>query len=305
MKWEKQGLIFCPDSSKYWQRTHAALPTALHLEGDLYRIFFTSRDADQRTYVGWFEWDASNPTAIGEVAQSPVLTPGPLGFFDDHGVQATAAVRHDGRIYLYYLGWNLGAPAPLFYTAIGLAISKDDGRSFEKYSPAPIMDRSSFDPWIVSGGAVRKEGDQWRMWYISGFKFEIPEAGGAKSFYDIKHAHSTDGIHWQRDGKVCLPLQKNESNISRPSIVVEQGRYRAWYPTKKENRGYRIGYAESQDGLDWQRMDDRVGIEVSEEGWDAEALDKQEVIAHRGKKFMLYNGNRFGFDGIGLAILTE
>lgn len=303
MKWEKLGLIFQPDRKSYWQRSHAALPTALHLEGDLYRIYFTSRNENNGTHVGWFEWDASRPTETGAVSPEPVLSPGPMGYFDDHGVQATSVVRHGDKVYLYYLGWNPGLNMPLFYTSIGLAISHDGGRTFEKYSPAPIMERSKFDPWIVSGGAVRKEGDLWRLWYISGFRFEHVGERGCKTWYDIKYAESKDGIHWERNGHVCLPLMENETNISRPSIVVENGLYRSWYPTKKDGKGYRIGYAESTDGLSWNRMDDQVGIDVSSDGWDSEALDKLEVIAHGDTKFMMYNGNRFGYDGIGLAVL--
>jgi hypothetical protein len=304
LNWDKKGLIFKPDKTNYWQNSHAALPTRLHVEEDRYRIYFTSRNSENYTYVGWFEIDIKEPKTILKTSNVPVLSPGALGHFDDHGVQCCSVIPVNGKHYLYYLGWNPGLKKPLFYTSIGLAISEDGGLTFKKHSPAPIMERSRYDPWMVSGGTVLLEKGLWRMWYLSGFKFELLEKG-AKSWYDIKYAESEDGIHWKRNGHICLPLSKNETNISRPSIIIENGRYKAWYPTKKDGMGYRVGYAESRDGLLWHRMDETVGIDVSYDGWDSDAIDKIEVIAHKGKKYMFYNGNNFGQDGIGLAVLKE
>jgi hypothetical protein len=304
MRWKKHGIIYAPDTSLDWQKSHAALPTKLQISEDVYRIYFTSRDADNKTYVGYFDWEIGLPGKIINKCKEPVLKHGALGCFDDHGVQATSVVRVGDKIYLYYLGWNIGEPAPLFYTAIGLAISTDNGATFEKYSEAPIMERSKYDPWMVSGGTVLKEESRWRMWYISGISFGF-ENGVAKSKYDIKYAESVNGIDWTREGVVALQLQDSETNISRMSIIVENGLYKAWYPLKKEGVGYRVGYAESADGTAWTRMDAEVGIDVSEEGWDSEALDKMEVILNQGKKYMLYNGNSFGRDGIGLVILED
>ncbi|OEK05220.1 glycoside hydrolase family protein [Roseivirga misakiensis] len=302
MNWEKEGLIFKPNRIYYWQNSHAALPTALFLKDDTYRIYFTSRDQQNRTFVGYFDWDVVTNKITNQSSEYPLLAPGPLGHFDDHGVQATSVVRNNDMVYMYYLGWNPALTKPLFYTAIGLAISTDGGQTFEKYSPAPIMSRGQHDPWMVSGGTVIKENDLWRMWYLSGIDFTI-EDEEAISRYNIKYAESKDGIDWIREGFTSLPLKGGETNISRMSILKIDGEYKAWYPVKKrETSGYRLGFAKSADGLQWDRQDHLVGITVSGEGWDSIALDKQEVIFHKGRYYMLYNGNSFGKDGIGLAI---
>ena len=297
-------MIFQPDSTLHWQHSHAALPTRLHLHDDHYRIYFTSRDEQNRTYVGWFEFEITQPHRILRVSTEPVLSPGQPGFFDDHGVQACSVVKYGDWLYMYYVGWNPALTQPLFYTAIGLAVSDDGGLSFRKHSPAPVMERSAHDPWMVSGGTVLLENGCWRMWYISGMKFEYAPSG-ARSWYDIKYAESDDGVNWRREGVVALGLDTGETNISRPSILCKDGLYRCWYPVKREGQGYRVGYAESADGIIWRRMDERAGIDVSREGWDSDALDKVEVVAHKGKMYMLYNGNRFGFDGIGMAVSDD
>jgi hypothetical protein len=301
MQFNKKGILFRPDNKLYWQNSHAALPTVLKLDDEWYRIYFTSRDKDNKTYVGYFEWTPRSPMEVKNVSQDPVLTPGDLGMFDSFGVQATSIVKQNQDIYMYYLGWVIGQPAPLFYTAIGLAISTDGGRSFTKYSKAPIMERSEFDPWMVSGGTVLKNGNDWKMYYISGISFKITD-NVAESVYDVKLAESGDGVNWNRKGITPFPLNENETNISRISFVKESDRLRAWFPVKKKGQGYRCGYAESVNGIDFKREDSRSGITISDSGWDNFSIDKMEVIKHQEKYYMFYNGNDFGKDGIGLAV---
>lgn len=301
MRFNKQGLLFKPDKDLFWQHSHAALPTLLKLSDDLYRVYFTSRDKDNKTYIGCFEWSPKTPMEVKSRNEKPLLVPGDLGMFDSFGVQATSIIRNKNDIYMYYLGWVIGQPSPLFYTAIGLAISKDEGKTFSKISKAPIMERSEFDPWMVSGGTVVKENESWRMYYISGKSFSIKD-NIAESVYDVKLAESVDGINWSRMGVTPFPLDTDETNISRISFIKESNIFKAWFPVKKRGQGYRCGYAESINGIDFKRMDDRAGIDVSSNGWDDRSIDKMEVIKHDSKYYMFYNGNEFGKEGIGLAI---
>lgn len=299
--WNKKGLFFVPNSSLEWQHSHAALPTSIDLGDNLIRTYFSSRDKNNKAHIGFFEWDSAS-LRVTYKSQKPVICPGEYGLFDDHGVQATSVIRNGDDIYLYYLGWNPGAKNPLFYTAIGLAISTDGGVSFKKYSKAPIMQRSKYDPWMVSGGTVIKESNNWKMYYLSGQKMSFIN-DEIISYYDIKLATSSDGLHWDREGVVCLNLNFDETNISRMTIFLENNIYRAWYPVKKKGNNYRIGYAESFDGIVWNRLDHLVKIEPSKSGWDSKSLDKVEVLNLNNKKIMLYNGNDFGKDGIGIAEL--
>lgn len=301
-KWEKKGLFFTPNQSLYWQNSHAAIPSSIYIDQDVVRTYFNSRDNENKAYVGFFDWELKSKKILNRV-DKPVLSPGDYGLFDDHGVQVTSLVQHGESIYMYYLGWNPGLKKPLFYTAIGLAISTDGGLTFNKYSKAPIMQRSEYDPWMVSGGTVIYDNKIWKMYYLSGQKMDF-EDDKVTSYYDLKYAESWDGISWKREGITCLSLQKNETNISRISILKEEV-FKAWYPYKVKGKYYTIGYAESVDGISWERKDNQVNIELSEVGWDSQALDKVEVIQGYGEKIMLYNGNNFGFDGIGLAILKE
>jgi len=304
MRWRKLGLVFSPAGRHPWMQTHAANAVPLGLGGDLYRVYFSTRDRRNRSHVGYAEFDIKSPGELLRVSEEPVLSPGPLGYFDDHGVHPSSLVAFEGRLFLYYIGWNPGLRPPMFYASIGLAVSDDGGLSFRKVSPAPLLARGPFDPWMVSAPFVMREADgRWRMWYISGFKWEEDERG-LRSYYHIKYAESEDGFGWRRDGLVCLDLLPGESNIARACVLKDAGVYRAWYG-HSAGEGYRVGYAESPDGYSWRRLDAEAGIGVSESGWDSEALEYPYVFAHGGTKYMIYNGNGFGRDGFGLAVEEE
>jgi len=299
-RWRRLGLVFRPDGKRDWMRTHASAPVVLPLGGDLYRIYFSSRDARNRSHVGYCELDIREPHGVLRVSDAPVLAPGPLGFFDDHGTYASSIVRDGDRLFMYYIGWNPGARGALFYSSIGLAVSDDGGLTFVKASPAPIVARGEFDPCLVTGPFVLREGGVWRMWYVSGFQWE--EIGNTlQSYYHVKYAESADGITWRRDGTVSIGLAPGETNISRPCVEHTSGIFRMWY-SRNAGTGYRIGYAESADGRQWQRLDDRVDFDASAESWDSTAVAYPAVFTHSGRRYMTYNGNDFGREGFGLAV---
>jgi hypothetical protein len=299
MMWQKLGLIFKATGEQEWMRSHASAPLALCLGGDLYRVYFATRDDGNRSHIGFVEFDINVPHEILKVSSEPVIAPGPLGHFDDHGVFASSIVRREQKLLMYYIGFCPGARRPLYYAAIGLAESEDGGKSFKKMFRSPIMARSEHDPCLVTGPSVMLDQGVWRMWYVSGFKW-LEEAGELHSYYHIKYAESTDGIEWRRDGLVCIELRPGERNISRPCVYKDGDGYRMWY-SYNVGEGYRIGCAESADGYAWTRRDDEAGIELSESGWDSKALAYPFVVNHGGEKFMFYNGNEFGKDGLGMA----
>lgn len=296
--WLKRGLVFQSVGQRPWMQSHATHPLALPLGGDRVRVYFSSRDDRQRSHLAWVELDMRQPDRILAIAEEPALAPGPLGNFDDHGVYAGCIVRIDDELWCYYVGWNPGARGPLFYATLGLAISRDGGLRFERVSAAPILARSDLDPCGVLLAWIRREQGRWRMWYGSAFRWEEDEAG-MRSFYDIKYAESDDGIAWHRTGHICVPLEGDERNVGHPMVVRDADRYRMWHSSDAGD-GYRIAYAESQDGLEWRRHP-HSGLAPGGGGWESQTVSHPHVFDHGGRRFMLYNGNRFGLTGFGLA----
>jgi hypothetical protein len=164
------------------------------------------------------------------------------------------------------------------------------------------------DPCFAASPTVMREGDGWRMWYVSCDHW-LPLGNGFRHFYNIKHRRSQDGIYWEPRATVCIDYANEyEYAISRPSVIRDdRGGYRMWYSFRAQPdiETYRIGYAESADGLTWTRLDARAGIDVSDSGWDSEMICYPRVFEHQGRLHMLYNGNGYGKSGFGLAVLEE
>jgi hypothetical protein len=295
--WVKKGLRFAPQSNSGWLNSHAALPIVDRIAGG-YRVYFSSRDTGGRAQVGFFE---TGPEfgEVTRVSERPVIGLGPLGAFDDSGVNASWIVNHDHKKYNYYSGWSLGFSVP-FYFFVGLAISDDGGDTYRRVSPSPILERSDVDPYLTGSPCVLVEDGRWRMWYVSGTGWEMKDER-PQHRYHIKYAESNDGIAWKREGFVCIDYKsEDEYAISRPCVVKHGDSYRMWFASRGSS--YRIGYAESIDGLKWIRKDEESGIDVSASGWDSEMVAYPYVFEHEGGYYMLYNGNEYGKTGIGLAV---
>ncbi len=297
MFWEKIGQIFVPDGTSEWMASHATHPVAEKQEGHVYKIYFTCRDKQNRSTGAFVLIDIRKPQEILEVSQTPVITAGEAGYFDDSGCQISCLVSTEAGSFLYYLGWNLGVTVP-FRNSIGLAIREKEGSPFKKYSLAPIVDRDSIDPLTMSYPWVLHEKGIWRMWYGSHLSWKNEQF---EMIHNLRYAESTDGIHWAKSKEAVLSLDfdAGEFAISRPCVIHHEGLYRMWFSSRYQH--YQMGYAESADGFNWQRSS-RAILANSTQGWDSESVEYASVFRHDGKLFMLYNGNNYGKTGFGLAV---
>lgn len=300
MRWVKRGLIFKPEGQYEWLTSHAMLPVADHIDDDLYRIYFSGRDTLNRSLTGYIVIDITNPQKILAISPDPILNLGSLGAFDDNGVSPTWIVNHQGEKYLYYFGWNKASLVRAAEVS-GLAISKDGGESFQRYSRAPVIDRTDAEPYqILVISCIIIENGVWRMWYDSADQWQTPELPR----YNIKYAESTNGIDWVRKGIVSVNYKSDdESRVSRASVIKEDNLYKMWHCYAINSGGYQMGYAESEDGYQFERKDDRLTIQVSASGWDSEMVCYPNVFTHKGQKIMLYCGNGYGRSGFGMAVM--
>lgn len=304
MKWKKRGLVFVPEGDLEWMNTHAANPVVEHLGDDLFRIFFSSRDLKNRSQIAALDARLSDQR-FHIIDEKPrlVLTHGKNGRFDDSGVTVTGLVRHGSKRLLYYLGWNLGVSIP-FRNAIGVAICEGPDTEFERISEGPLIDRNHIDPISLSYPFLLWDNERFKIWY--GSCMEWVDSSISTYQFSIKYAESTNGLDWDRRGEVAIGCDSpNEDAVARPHVIQEDGLYKMWY-SRKKGPYYRLGYAESEDGRIWLRMDDRVGLDVTAgEEWDSEMIEYSFLFDHKGHRYMLYNGNGYGKSGFGLAILAK
>ena len=302
--WERLGRIIRSEGQRDWMRSHAQMAHAEDLGDFLARIYFTCRDGRNRSHIAWLVIDLRRPDRILELASEPLMSPGAVGRFDDCGVMSSWMVKANGQRRFYLIGWNIRSPAP-FHISIGLATGPAAGAPhIDQRIAGPVLDRGPVNPYYVSCPCVLRDGDAWRMWYLSGLDWKLG-AGAPASRYTAWHARSGDGVNWVPDNEACLEFEHpGELAIARPCVLRDRESWRMWYCYRGETFGYRVGYAESSDGATWRRRDDHLGLSPSGDGFDSDMACYPFVFDQMGERWMLYSGDGFGQGGMGLARLN-
>ena len=301
--WKKQGLLY---SCNFFGTGYAQDAFIDKLNDKVWRIYYSTRTKDVVSYPYFIEVEAGNLSNILRVVTKPLFDIGAPGTFDDCGITMTSIVKIDEHTkYLYYCGWN--RKVTISYSLSIGCVKVTDDEVFEKISDGPIMERSIYNACAVSAPMVIKEGDGFRMWYIA-FTSWKPYAEKLEPIYVIKHATSNDGINWECDNHVCIDSAYEGEAVGRPWVMKDEDIYKMWFSArgienyrKKSGNHYMIGYAESLDGINWMRKD--PGITTSEDGWDSGMLEYASVTREKNRYYMLYNGNDFGKDGFGYAVM--
>lgn len=305
MKWNKKGRIYVPDGSRSWARWYAFPPTPYFISDDVLRIYIGCCDENMVGRAGFVDVSAANPSEILQVSENPVLDIGTPGAFDENGLLPTSVLKVDDRMYMYYVGYQLGMKVRYFQFE-GLAYSEDGGNTFKRRLKVPVIDRSDAELLNRTSAFIRRRADgTFEMWYVGGSEWTTVN-GKALPMYNIRYLTSPDGIAWGPEGRVCVDLKdEDEHALGRPYVIEHDGLQKMFFARRTRSKDYRLGYAESKDGLNWVRKDDEVGIDVSESGWDSEMISYPSVVRYKDRFYLFYNGNNLGETGFGYAQLEH
>ncbi|CAN5430526.1 glycosylase [soil metagenome] len=313
-KWKKLGKVFAPQEVQGldWLKEFAQAPATLVFD-DFVRVYFSCRPSPDRngqyvSYSAYVDLDRNDLFKIRRVAQRPILTLGGLGEFDEFGTYPVSVIRDGDLVRAYYAGWTRCESVP-FNVAIGCAVSRDGGETFDKLGNGPVLSYSPDEPFVLSGPKIRRFDQRWYLWYIAGRKWKLV-SGRPEPVYKIRMAVSEDGIHWVKSNRDLIEsrIEADEAQAS-PDVFFANGKYHMFFCYRYSSdyrgklNGYRIGYASSSDLVNWVRDDEKAGIDVSEQGWDAEMISYPHVFALDGKTYLAYLGNQVGRYGFGLAEL--
>lgn len=312
--WKKLGKVFTPQKveGRVWLKEFAQAPDTLVFDGYL-RVYFSCRPAaDEKgqyvSYSAYVDLERGDLYRLRNVADQPILSLGGLGEFDEFGTYPVSVIRNGGEVRVYYGGWTRCESVP-FNVAIGCATSQDDGKTFSKLGNGPVLSYSPDEPYVMSGPKIRRFHDTWYLWYIAGRKWKVI-GGRPEPVYKIRMATSHDGLQWTRMNKDLIEsrVEADEAQAS-PDVFEANGKYHMFFcyryscDYRSREKGYRIGYASSTNLVDWERDDSKAGIDVSEEGWDAEMISYPHVFELDGRTYLAYLGDQVGRYGFGLALL--
>lgn len=308
MLWLKKGIILEPNTELWWQQKYAILPTPIHLEKEgIIRVFYASTCQQNIGRISFVDLNDKNPSDILYKHIDFIAGEGPEGSFDENGINPSSIVFFNNKWLLFYAGYQRHHKTP--YSIFSGVLVSDDCKNFTRIRNIPVLERLNDELSLRSAPTIKFSEDKLLMWYVADKGWDIMEGSifGKKKMpqYSIKYGESKDGINWNTKPEYILQLKPNEFGIGRPFIHVNGSDYLLFYSLRTKNKTYRIGYAESEDAINWTRKDEEIGIDVSESGWDSEMICYPAVLTAHNKTYLFYNGNNNGATGFGYAELIE
>lgn len=319
MQWRKLGRIFNPFEHVLpgCDAGFAQSPQAVVMH-DRVRIYFSARMHDTSngkflSQPAFADFSTDLRTVLG-VNTAPVMPPGELGCFDEHGIFPFSPTIVGDEIWAYTTGWSRRVSVSV-ETAIGLAISRDGGLSFERAGPGPVLGASLHEPCLVGDAFVRRFNGVFHMWTMFGIGWKhFPGEAAPDRIYKIGHATSMDGIHWTKEeGHALVPDRLGDDECQAlPSVIRVGERYLMAFCYREAcgfradpSRGYRLGQAWSDDLVTWTRSDDLPHFEREPGAWDSDMVCYPHLVEIDDRIVLLYNGNAFGREGFGAAVLEQ
>jgi len=173
-------------------------------------------------------------------AGNPVLSPS-ADSWDNKSVTVPTVIYDNGKLKMWYHGISSDNAS-----GFGLAES-DDGITWQKKSASPLLvpENESGVTQISIEEPVVIKNNIYHMWYCS---------TDADQKYHIHYATSADGINWQKyPGYVLSGSESWESRgVTNPFVIYKDGQYWMWYQAWGSGN-WKIGFAQSTDGIHWQK----------------------------------------------------
>lgn len=317
MRWRKLGKVF--DTSKHALplgcQHFSQAPQALVLE-DRVRVYFSTRELDAASgkylsHVAFADYSHDFNELQG-ISSHTVIALGKKGTFDEHGIFPMNVVRYGDLIYGYTSGVNRRVSVPAD-GAIGLAVSRNSGHTFERMGDGPVLAPSLREPCIVVDPFVQVFDGVFHMWYVFGLGWNAPTTNVEPDrVYKIGHATSRDGISWEKEeGKqIVSNILGPDECQAMPTVIHLHDGYHMFFCyrhasdfRRNRNRAYRIGHAWSADLCVWTRDDSMLKMDTTPGDWDSDMLCYPHAFRCGDNVYLLYNGNEFGRHGFGLAVL--
>jgi predicted GH43/DUF377 family glycosyl hydrolase len=222
-----------------WDSVDVLNPSVVRVNGTFHNLYSGFDGAT------WHTGLALSPDGALWEKQGRVLSPDPATWESDY-IAANGSLLHNGSKFLYW--YQAGERGR---TKIGLAVSSD-ARRWEKH-PEPVLELGPLGSWDESGLGdpyVIRCGGAFYLFYLGQNRRGLQRLGIARS---------EDGVHWQKSDRnpildVGAPGSFDERGLGEPSLFTAGGRFYMLYTGRDAREERRIGWAVSDNGVDWERI---------------------------------------------------
>ena len=156
-------------------------------------------------------------------------------------VTAPSVIKDQGTYKMWYAAHDGNS------WKIALAISNDKINWID-YSNNPVLtpNNDGIENHTHTPAVVKDRSNHYFLYYTSS-----PDDA---STFEIKVSESADGINWEkRANPVIIGEKPWEKNVANPTVYFDGKKYHMWYIGAGINSGWQIGYAQSLDGIVWEK----------------------------------------------------
>lgn len=274
---------------------YASNPTAITIADSQLRIFFNSRDFQNRSSI--YSIDLL-PQSLEPDYASVFLqhAHGKESSYFSHGISVGQLFDFHGERLLSIMGWKCYRDRH-WEGRIGSIPLGADGNLAELVT-SPWMDLDEVDPISLSYPAVLEDEDCKSIWYGSTITWD---AGNGEMVHVLKEAKLSQDGKIMKSGKVLPYVLGSAQAFSRPAIVKIGTKFLMAYSFRGNISKYRIGFMQIGDVGSASHLRGISPFLHSNNAWESEMVEYPSFFNFNEHLFMLYNGNSFGKTGIGIV----
>ena len=297
IEFQRLGQILDPQELQFNECTlsHAANPVVVKIAEHSYRIFFNSRDLNQKSSVYSVDFNLDSQLIIPNTFKIQFLLGTSDSYFKD-GVSLGSHFQLDGVDWIGFMGW-VNPPSEHWYGTIG-RLRLNSNFDFEYIEESPWFGLDSYDQTSLSYPAVYFSKNVMHVWYGTTLSWD---GGNGEMVHVLKEKISTDFVQFENSTRVVEWKLGESQAFSRPSVAEVQGHFLMAYSVRGSSTKYRIGFGIIED--DSPIIKEIATYPTSKSRWESEMVEYPCLVSHKNSIFMFYNGNGYGKSGIGLARL--
>jgi hypothetical protein len=290
--------------------SHNVRPLPIKINSTTLRIFFASRLKDDTPSPNFIDVDINNPKIIKKINKKILVKNGVNGSFDSDGITFTQITPYKGKYLIQYSGWKRSRYKMTIDMGIGYILADKNFNKFSKISDGPIIHKDIMNSLGVSASHVFREKNKFKLFYCRITKW-IKAKHDYEMIYTVFGGESKDMFNWKFFKEPLIKQKYPTEVISAPEVRKIKGNYYMWYSYRgsinKNKKKFKIGFAFSNNGFNWKRMDKKNVVKISNirGDWDFESNCYPSFYNHKSKNYVFYSGAGTGYEGFGYSEINQ
>jgi hypothetical protein len=298
--WHKFGLVYNTTMNPNWGESHALVPSPVVLSELKVRIYCSFIDSQFRGRIGFADIEVIKDTPqVVEVGKVPTLDLGESGSFSQYGVGLGTFWPNEVGGDLYFVGFD--RPAGFKFKAFsGKAIYDEASMTYKHSSQGAVFGPECGGATIVGVHDIFQNGDSMHALVSIGSGFQIIDG---KEFpkYQVHLASGKDLESLAISPQPIISAEYPVYRIGRPRIYQTSKGFEILVTAGDLAGNYLPRVFYSKDLQDWREGSCESFTRSTLLNFDDQHQCYLSRFSLSGDEYIVYNGNRMGINGFGIA----